>query len=118
MGLPSSCRHCGVPGKSLCDACRRRSEARRSPRAARGYDSTYDRNRREIVSHVLENPSAFVCCICLKPFTGCRPHQVTAEHRIPLRAGGTSEMDNLSAAHSWCNYGWRRKRAIKNPRSR
>lgn len=107
--LPSSCRKCGKPGSSICDGCREHHERRRPARQARGYDRVYDANRREIVSRVLRDPTA-LCCLCHRSFVGCAASDITAEHLIPLRFGGSSVMSNLSPAHSWCNYGWRRKR--------
>jgi hypothetical protein len=109
MSLPTSCRKCGKPGKSVCDGCQQLQQRRRPSRQTRGYDGTYDRNRREIVSQVLRDP-AVLCCLCHRGFAGVKPSDITAEHRIPLRYGGSSELSNLSPAHSWCNYGWRRKR--------
>ena len=109
MTLPQPCRSCGKPGKALCDPCKALREAVRPSRQSRGYDTTYDQNRRQIVSQVLLDP-AVPCSLCGRSFVGYQPHEITAEHRIPLRYGGSSDMANLAPAHARCNYGWKRKR--------
>ncbi len=109
MTLPQPCRSCGRPGKALCDPCKALRESVRPSRQARGYDTAYDQNRRQIVSRVLADPTV-PCSLCGRSFVGCKPSEITAEHRIPLRYGGTSDLGNLTPAHAKCNYGWRRKR--------
>lgn len=99
MTLPRSCRVCGKPGGSLCAAHARRQ--------ARGYGSAYTRNRAVLVRQVLANPR-IPCCICGRGFIGARLRDITAEHLIPVREGGSSELSNLAPAHARCNYGWRR----------
>jgi 5-methylcytosine-specific restriction endonuclease McrA len=43
------------------------------------------------------------CVICGLGFE--RKRDITAEHMIPLRDGGTSDLDNLGPAHQRCNSG-------------
>ena len=108
--IRKSCLRCGRPGPVLCAACGAKEEARRErpSRQARGYTAEYVRNRNAIVRSVLADPANARCVLCGRGFTGCAPHEITAEHIVPLRLGGTSSKENLAAAHSWCNYGWNR----------
>jgi hypothetical protein len=42
------------------------------------------------------------CCVmCGKPFAS--KSDISAEHLIPVRRGGTSDLDNLAPAHLACN---------------
>jgi 5-methylcytosine-specific restriction endonuclease McrA len=96
----------------MCDTCLasrpqppRRPDNRPS-RQARGYDAEYEANRAIIVN----NARAYnlPCWKCGKQFGPIET--ITADHRIPLRKGGTNDLDNLLPACTRCNYGWRRAR--------
>ena len=105
--LPRPCIGCGKPGKSLCDVCRAIRESRQPQpsRQSRGYNSEYDRNRRIVIERAWSHNES--CCICGFGFRS--KSDITAEHVIPRRAGGSNALANLGPAHKRCNYGWRRK---------
>lgn len=88
---------------SPCPACRALMKpafsSHKMSRQARGYDAEYDRNRDLIVQHVIMHGG--MCVICGRPFY--HDQKITAEHMIPLRAGGGNGLDNLGPAHSSCN---------------
>lgn len=67
----------------------------------RGYDATYDRNRKRILrTHT-------VCCICGEPvdktLSGRDPDGPSIDHIVPRAEGGTNQLDNLALAHLRCN---------------
>lgn len=103
--VAKSCRGCGAVGRALCDECATLQERKRNrPNAsARGYDATYRRNRLVVVDQAKRGAP---CVLCGLPFTD--KDMITAEHIIPLRAGGTSSKSNLAPAHAVCNFGWNR----------
>lgn len=109
--LPKPCRVCGKPGKAICDQCsnvqRARYETSRPPKTNVYRHGEYQTNRRIIIDRAwaLDQP----CVICGHTFV--RKEDITVEHIIPLRKGGTSALSNLGPAHAWCNYGWNRKNA-------
>ena len=113
--LAKSCRRCGVVSNgSICPTCKARynadRERMRPSRQARGYDALYVRNRNTLVANVQRAICAGAiveCAICGKPLDVL---SITAEHVVPVRDGGTSEMDNLVPAHSRCNTAWNRDR--------
>ena len=105
--LPRPCRDCGRPGKSLCDNCSAKRQSKRPLRQQRGYDSTYEHNRELIVRAVMNDP-LIKCIICGCSFIGCSQHDITAEHIVPVRRGGSSDLSNLGPAHLSCNVGWNR----------
>ena len=48
----------------------------------------------------------WICQICGEPTTGrigTEPLDAQADHKIPLAAGGTDDLDNLRCAHARCN---------------
>jgi 5-methylcytosine-specific restriction endonuclease McrA len=96
----------------MCDGCQaiarqqnRKPDNRRS-RQARGYDAEYEANRLTLVNMARDHD--LPCGLCGQRFAPT--DKITAEHVIPLRAGGGNGMDNLIPAHSRCNSGWRRGR--------
>lgn len=75
----------------------------------RGYDAEYDRNRRALVEWargVWRGGGTVGCCLCGRPVAG--PRDLTAEHLVPLAAGGTSDASNLAPAHRSCNFARRK----------
>ncbi|MEV6300403.1 HNH endonuclease signature motif containing protein [Actinoplanes sp. NPDC051861] len=58
----------------------------------RGYDSTYQRNRRTILE------GSPLCTLCR------RRSATTADHIVPLSKGGTNELTNLRPSCGPCNY--------------
>ena len=97
-----------------CPACRTTTEQQRDQqrgtRQQRGYNAEYDRNRTIIIQTAITAARAGhpqPCWICRKPCLAT--HNLTAEHKTPLRNGGTSQLANLAPAHAACNYGWRRR---------
>lgn len=110
------CGRLVVKPATQCDACARarraRSEAGRLSRRERGYDAEYDRNRRVVVGLAFQMADAGTPAECVLCFRPClRGQNLTAEHLVPLRKGGSSELVNLGPAHSGCNSGWRRRSA-------
>jgi hypothetical protein len=116
--LAKPCRGCGKPGKSWCDDCnaikvakwkatmaQRTNNSNRGSRQSRGYDAMYDRNRKIVIHTAIVEHQ--VCVLCHLPFVN--ESDITAEHLIPRRNGGTSELSNLGPAHKTCNYRWQRK---------
>ena len=97
-----------------CQAARTTALQARPSSSDRGYDGEYQRNRDTLVATAIANQEP--CIICHKP---CLPgQQITAEHRKPLRDGGTSSMNNLAPAHSACNTAWNRKKPARTRRRR
>lgn len=56
------------------------------------------------------------CVICGQGFA--RKRDITAEHVIPVREGGSSELDNLAPSHHGCNSAWARGRRRRSPPTR
>ena len=97
MAVPKRpCIDCGVltDGKTRCQPCTRREQrardAKRGTPAQRGYDATYQKHRRLILSH---HP----------PCVYCGRRADTVDHVIALASGGTNELSNLVAACGECN---------------
>jgi hypothetical protein len=122
--LNKPCRSCGKPGLAECNDCkairverwkakqatatkRATANGSRPNRQARGYDAQYDRNRKIVIDTAIREHQC--CVICHSPFE--QASDITAEHLIPRRDGGTSELTNLGPAHSWCNYNYRKPKA-------
>ena len=108
--LRRPCLSCGKPTRdgSRCAGCAPpRAPDTRSSRQSRGYDREYERNRATMIS--LAWRYRWECVICGKGFA--RKQDITAEHVIPLRGGGTSALSNLAPAHLRCNSGWKKRRA-------
>jgi len=91
-------------GTLKCPPCQQIATTKRNQRpssSARGYDGEYQRNKQLIIE---QGRNGRPCVICHKPFT---PEQkITAEHLVPRRNGGGSELGNLGPAHAWCNTAW------------
>lgn len=92
-------RRCGrlIPGnQTRCAQCKydhqRNRDLIRGTPASRGYDRAYRRLRLEVLDE-----AGGICHWC------GRPGADTADHLIPTSRGGTSERDNLVAAHRACN---------------
>lgn len=83
----------------MCDTC----EARFPTRQSRGYNTQYDRNRLLMIEQAIAQNAP--CYKCGKRFTA--RDQITADHVLPLRLGGTSELFNLAPCCKKCNYGHR-----------
>lgn len=104
MERAKSCGKCGKVGKTLCDGCA--GKRRVSP----GYhDKTYLKNRQKMIDFTWQY--GLLCWVCGYPFMAKK--DITADHKIPRREGGTHDLDNLAPAHERCNKGWRRKREKK-----
>lgn len=104
--VAKSCRGCGAIGRALCSECEALQERKRNRPSAtgRGYDAEYRRNRQVVVDQAKRGKA---CVICGYDFT--TTDLITAEHIIPLRAGGDSSKSNLGPAHARCNFAWNRK---------
>jgi hypothetical protein len=91
-----------------CPPCQAIATAKRNTRpnsAQRGYDGEYQRNKPIVIQ---QGRNGRPCWICGRSFTAA--DKITAEHIKPLREGGSSQLENLAPAHSWCNTGWNRGR--------
>jgi hypothetical protein len=117
--MKKPCFDCGVPvqGNTMCAEClskrqpQRRERADRPSRQARGYDAEYEHNRAVMVE--VTRQLNLPCVICGHYF---EPGEtITAEHLIPLRRGGTNDLDNLGPACGSCNSGWARGRRRQTP---
>lgn len=100
------------PGPAAtCPACNRIRQARRPSRQQRGYDTTYDTNRKVTIQAALDaadNGTPVTCSRC--PHPCLRGQNLTADHLKALRDGGTNDLGNLAPCHAACNYGWNRGR--------
>jgi 5-methylcytosine-specific restriction endonuclease McrA len=67
----------------------------------------YYRNRKIVIDNAIREHQC--CVICHGAFD--KTTDITAEHLIPLRDGGSNELSNLGPAHSWCNYNYRKPKA-------
>jgi 5-methylcytosine-specific restriction endonuclease McrA len=92
-------RRCGrlIPANAIrCPECKylqqRTRDLIRGTPASRGYDREYRRTRLEVLDE-----SGGICHWC------GRPGATTADHLVPTSRGGTSDRDNLVAAHRSCN---------------
>lgn len=98
-----SCPELTKRGK--CDEHRRQArraeDKRRGNFRERGYDATYDRNRRRVIG------DEDVCWLCGhvvdKTLPGTDPDGPTVDHIKPREHGGTNELSNLRLAHLRCN---------------
>ena len=106
--LPKPCQTCGTPIKGQCPRCgpgRPRTPRRDTRnRQARGYDAEYDRNRRLMIEQAWAN--RMPCVICSLQFE--QKSDISAEHLIAKRDGGSNARENLAPAHKRCNSGWRK----------
>lgn len=97
--LPSPCRRCGTPAiGGLCEQHRlemvRARTAARGTRASQGYDTGYDRARRELAARFIAGETR--CCLCGDPIQTLG--ELSAEHVN----GKTDTL--LAPAHRTCNY--------------
>lgn len=96
-----------------CPAHQPAATARRNTKTnttARGYGSAYRANRAIVVAAALAAADAgtpVTCWLCPRPCL--RGQALTAEHIVPRRRGGSSDVDNLAAAHSACNTAWNKR---------
>lgn len=95
LGLPG--QPCGRLFEGIGSRCpahrqavQRQRDLRRGTPSARGYDWTYQQNRRAVLA------TGEPCAWCGRPAT-------TADHVVPLAKGGTSALDNLIPCCRWCN---------------
>ncbi len=93
MPLPRPCRRCGRPG------CQQHQEQRTNPY----HSMEYRRNRAIMVNRAwaLRLP----CWKCGRYF-GAKS-DITADHIVMLKDGGTHALSNLAPACEPCNKGWR-----------
>jgi 5-methylcytosine-specific restriction endonuclease McrA len=95
------CLICGTPAQTADGRCPRHPIVRQHRRttAQRGYDAEYKRNREKMIelAWIFHLP----CVLCGSGFAS--ESDITAEHIIPRREGGTSAADNLGPAHKRCN---------------
>jgi 5-methylcytosine-specific restriction endonuclease McrA len=105
MTLPSSCRVCGIVGKSLCDYHKQLEDKKRFAVLSqqphnREYDTTeYRTNRQTLIEYTWR--FHIPCWICLQSFDSV--NDISADHYIPLSRGGTNDISNLKPAHKQCN---------------
>jgi|SRR5208282_5423055 len=107
MSLNSSCRKCGVVGKSICDKCKAIDDDKRlirlqqQPRQSGWvrYNKNYNTNRRTLIDYTWNNQLS--CWLCQLPFA--QRSDITADHYIPKAKGGSDDLSNLRPAHSHCN---------------
>jgi 5-methylcytosine-specific restriction endonuclease McrA len=67
----------------------------------RGYDATYDANRKLVVRH---ETHCWVCGELVdKTLSGRHPDGPTIDHVIARSRGGTNDISNLRLAHQRCN---------------
>ncbi len=100
--LNSSCRKCGVVGKSICDKCKTIEDTKRL--ASLPHDNSYrhgsyQTNRRTLITITWNRQ--LPCWLCLQPFA--QRSDITADHFVPKANGGTDDLSNLRPAHSQCN---------------
>jgi 5-methylcytosine-specific restriction endonuclease McrA len=99
-----SCRHCGKPCRrgngGLCIACGKAKHA--AGHGSSEYRKNADLVRRQARALLSCNVPLF-CGICKQPLTSAA--DLTIDHIIKVRDGGTHEPGNLRPAHASCNYG-------------
>lgn len=88
----TSCSVCGRPTvPAVCSDCKQ---------AASYANPVYKANR----GHMIRSARYGVpCVICNLPITDSE--QLSIEHIVPIRDGGTHDLDNLGYAHLRCNSG-------------
>ncbi len=90
MSRYTSCGICGRPGKTaVCDTCKQ---------AATYANPTYRANAGEMKRAARQG---VLCCICSQPITDLA--DLSIEHLVPVREGGSHERSNLDYAHGRCN---------------
>jgi 5-methylcytosine-specific restriction protein A len=82
--------------RGRCPACERAREAPRGTTTERGLGWRYQQKRARILAR-----DRGICWICGLPAA------TTIDHVIPRARGGSSDDDNLRAAHGRCNSGRR-----------
>ena len=91
--LPRPCAQCGtvVRNSHLCIQCKRKREALRPSRTARGYDYKWQE-----LSKLARRLQPF-CRLCRSPY------DLTADHIIPLASGGLNTLANVQVLCRSCN---------------
>jgi hypothetical protein len=106
--LSRPCLKCGTPTRYPLAHCRkaptRRGRRELPSSTQRGYNAEYRRNRR-VVIEITWNQQ-LPCYLCHQIFL--RKSDITCEHKIALRDGGSNDLSNLAGAHASCNKGWAR----------
>lgn len=90
------CLDCRRPTSngSRCPSCQQAWDARRPSRHKRGYGTTYDRLRRQVLAEETH------CWLC----GGFVPEgDKSVDHVVPLSKGGSEDRLNLRLAHKRCN---------------
>jgi hypothetical protein len=104
MSLPRSCRVCGKVGRAVCAQHDNRRPSNSRDRGKRAYsDSEYQRNRKIMIDIAWQQGRP--CVKCAGPFE--KKSDITAEHLVPVRSGGTGALGNLGPCHHGCNSNWR-----------
>ena len=95
LGLPNHpCSR--ITDKSRCPECARRYETQRGPRRIKGrYDSEYRKLRERAIR---EHPWCLVC-----GHRGSADNPLTADHVVPLVAGGSNSLKNMQVMCRACN---------------
>ncbi len=102
------CSQPGCPELTTSGKCkthrsqaRRAEDARRGNFRERGYDATYDRNRRRVLR---DEDICWLCGVVVdKRLPGTDPNGPTVDHVVPRENGGTNDLGNLRLAHLRCN---------------
>lgn len=91
--LPRPCSQCGtiVRNSHLCLECKRKREALRPSRSARGYDYKWQK-----LSKLARQLQPF-CRVCHST------QDLTADHIISLANGGRNELQNIQVLCRSCN---------------
>ncbi len=106
MARRTSCRICGAPAKcSVCGDCKQAASY-----ANPQYLANHAAMVREAQPWIQYGPGV-QCCICPELITTL--DQLSVEHIVPLREGGTHDKGNLGYAHRRCNSGMK---AVTSPR--
>jgi 5-methylcytosine-specific restriction endonuclease McrA len=107
--LRRPCLVCGKPSRGArcpehrTTPVRRKPPRAKLPRRLRGYDAEYERNRKAMADFAWQY--GMPCVLCGQGFE--RKSDITAEHIVPVRSGGTADPANLGPAHQKCNSAYR-----------
>lgn len=99
MTLARPCRVCGRPGKAICDRCALIQRSLRPKRPNVYRQGNYQSNRKKMIEIAWEHH--LCCALCGLPFA--RREDITADHIVPVRNGGTHDLSNLQPSHLSCN---------------